>query len=180
MGLTVGVNGLTERFNSDEDFDGPRISKTEYNPGINILFGHNLHRNNFLYGWEIDIGTAGSRTKLRPEDGVGSPCTSKIEFLGHAKARFGYMIGDFLPYFNLGFSAGRFTHKFPEDSLISTDTSAGTTIGLGLEYALTEKFNLRAEWNLDKLSTISLSSGGDSLYVNPKVNSFKVGVSYKL
>lgn len=149
IGLNAGYGWNTQRFdfgggNSVEhDADGALLGGTI---GVNADFGE------WVAGFEGDLGWAGFRGSSAC--GVDVTCASKVDALGTARARVGYEIGDvlntnpLLAYATVGLAFGdtQFKTSGPGGDVYEGKIKGGWTAGGGFEYALGDRWSLKAEY----------------------------------
>jgi len=90
----------------------------------------------------------------------GAKLTSGYDWLGTARARTGIVVDRTLFFATGGFAAAGVQHSYSDllDNTASTSgTRTGWTAGAGVEYALTEKFSLKAEYLYVGLPSSSLT-----------------------
>jgi len=172
-----------------------------------LFFGYNWRFNRWLLGLEADIT---SSLKYRyeaherdAEDDYDEYIKHKMAWLLTIRPRVGYLISDSLMvYGTAGFASARMKTSIggtnrdlinPEDSFtfaghIGNRQVHGWTAGAGLEYAISKRWHLRAEYlyaRFQKKSSNLRASTSDGevvhhrSWIKPKLNQFRLGVSYQ-
>jgi outer membrane immunogenic protein len=135
--------------NPDElefDFDSDGIVG-----GVHV--GYNWQSGQFVFGAEADIAATGiDNTIDNPMiPGSGETFATNIDWFGTLRGRLGYAVDRFLPFVSGGLAFGDIESSYndPLDGVVSavaSDVVFGWTIGAGAEYALTDRWSLRAEY----------------------------------
>jgi len=106
------------------------------------LAGYNFQLGSIVAGVEADVGWIGRHSPIIPApDGSQRWDQFGVTWTGHVRGRFGYPIGDFLPFVAGGLAlAGYNVAHFRSDAsgsvlYTANDTRAGYTIGGGVEIA---------------------------------------------
>lgn len=89
-------------------------------------------------------------------------CSSKIDWLGSTRARAGYALDRFLPYFAVGVAYGQAKINTQFGTRFGGSNSyVGWTPGVGLEYAVSNHINVRAEYAYYDLghTTVTVDNG---------------------
>lgn len=139
-GFYLGINGGggwgRSAWDSADNFDlsGGVVGGTA---GVNWQAGPTV------FGIESDVdwsNMSGSTTTLCP-----AGCTTSNSWLGTVRGRLGYSFDRLLPYVTGGLAVGDIRASTPGLPGAS-QTNAGWTVGGGLEYALTNKWSVKAEY----------------------------------
>ena len=166
-GFYLGINGGGGWGRSQ--WDG--VGRFDVSGGlIGGTIGYNWQFGQAVVGIEGDIGWSGIRgstTALCP-----AGCDTRNHWLATARGRVGYSFDRFLPYLTAGLAFGDInatTPGFPGGSI----TTAGWTIGGGLEFGLAPNVSVKAEYLYVDLSNFNcgfncgLAANGDvSFYAN--------------
>jgi outer membrane immunogenic protein len=167
--------------------------------------GYNFQTGGFVWGAEADIDAADIKGETSLSGVAGgsvagtgaADITSKLNYLGTVRGRLGMPIADgrFAPYVAGGLAYGQV-----ESSLSANLTGVGSfagsrtvdrtgwTVGVGTDYAITDKISFRAEYMYVDLGTDNLLSGtipvggGDvtgTVGVKTTANIVRVGVNYR-
>jgi len=169
-------------------------SKSDIDGGIyGAHIGYNWQREHLVVGVEAGInGTDMSATSTvfeeNTENGVG--VKTELNWYATAVARLGYAEGSWLLYGFGGVAWGNVdtsTSVFPLGN--GSSDHVGWTAGLGIEYALSERLSIRAEYSHVDLGEESASLGTttfeegtltSSNKVDLSFDAVKIGASYKL
>jgi opacity protein-like surface antigen len=122
--------------------------------------GYNFQRGQFVGGIEADAGTSNSRgTAACPIQPLLYNCEDNVGALGTLTARFGYPWGRTLFYAKGGWAYGDVTAArtatFAEPGITlvgggevgrSTNWENGWTVGVGMEFAFTDRWSAKAEY----------------------------------
>lgn len=166
-GFYLGINGGGGWGRSQ--WDG--VGRFDVSGGlIGGTIGYNWQFGQAVVGIEGDIGwsgISGSTTVLCP-----AGCETRNHWLATARGRVGYSFDRFLPYLTAGLAFGDInatTPGFPGGSI----TTAGWTVGGGLEFGLLPNVSVKAEYLYVDLSNFNcgfncgLAANGDvSFYAN--------------
>ena len=126
---------------------------------LGLFAGYNFQSGNLVYGAELLVvdqsGDADDGDFLRPATADGST---------QIRGRIGYVYGDVLPYLAIGATSTRV--KVDHEGLgnpadFADDTASGTSIALGLDWALNEKSFVRFEVEDTSYSDDTLLFYGD-------------------
>ncbi|AGA64614.1 Omp25 [Liberibacter crescens BT-1] len=119
-------------------------------PAIGGFAGFNFQQENIVYGVEGDLGYAFKKKKLSfTIDGsptINVNAKGSTELYGSIRARLGYSLDRALVYATAGWSFSK--AKFTQDinSVINKKTFNGPTVGVGVDYAITDNIFARAEY----------------------------------
>lgn len=159
-----------------------------------ILAGYNFQNGKLVYGLEADItGLTGSasrtQTALFPVGGCCFTISQKVsaDWMATLRPRVGYAFDRALVYVTGGLAVAQL--KYIEQA---TDTAgdientniskvkAGYALGAGLEYALTDRWSLRAEYLYTNFGRMSADTQAFITYVapTPLIYSHRVDFSY--
>jgi outer membrane immunogenic protein len=111
--------------------------------------GYNWQINQFVLGAEGDIDWSGIRGQTNTFCAPG--CETRNHWLSTVRGRLGYAFDRILPYVTAGLAIGDINATvpgFPGGSV----TSAGWTVGAGLEYAIIGNVSVKAEYLFVSLS----------------------------
>jgi outer membrane immunogenic protein len=112
--------------------------------------GYNFQYGNFVFGPEIGFTGAAMDAAPLEYELSGNPIKHDLNWYASAVGRLGYAQGGFLFYGFGGVAWSRVETDFPnaanlEDARDAT-TFVGWTAGVGVEYALSDRFSLRLEY----------------------------------
>jgi outer membrane immunogenic protein len=163
--FTGGAQGFTEnRGSGDLDNDGGEVGG---------LVGYNWQFNCWVFGIEASgaylFAQESSDTGIfAPGDDVSSlhiASSFKTHYLATFAPRFGYAWGRFLPYVTGGLAVGDLDYaqhlRFPDESGEggqTRQTNAGWMVGGGLQYALTDHWSVRAQYEYIDLGNVQFDS----------------------
>src|SRR5712692_9800194 len=166
-GFYLGINGGGGWGRSQ--WDG--IDRFNVSGGlIGGTIGYNWQINQFVLGVEGDIDWSGIRGSTTTLCAVG--CDTRNHWLGTVRGRLGYAFDRFLPYLTAGLVLGDINATrpaFPGGSI----TTAGWTVGGGIEVGIVSNVSVKAEYLYVDLSNFNcglncgLTAAGDvSFYAN--------------
>ncbi|WP_244422703.1 outer membrane protein [Liberibacter crescens] len=125
-------------------------------PAIGGFAGFNFQQENIIYGVEGDLGYAFKKKKISynliPDDGsatINVNAKVNTELYGSIRARLGYSLDRALVYATAGwsFSKAKSTQDVSNgDSVTTKKTFKGPTVGVGVDYAITDNIFARAEY----------------------------------
>ncbi|QPC93349.1 outer membrane protein [Mesorhizobium sp. INR15] len=137
--------------------------------------------------WQFDQAVIGGEADLNyaridgnADLGVGNPLGTKINWFGSVNAKAGFSMDRMLVYGIGGIAfAGIETSQAP--SLAETKTSVGWTIGAGVDYALTDKFVVGAQYRYYDFGSEHFDTPDPFVDrdQNVKLNTVGVNLSYK-
>jgi outer membrane immunogenic protein len=154
--------------------------------------GYNRQYGALVYGIEADVSFANGRESLRletvPPDDFAR---AKIGTFGTVTGRLGYAASRWMPYVKGGLAFGEVRVSAGDliggtgavdltDETSKSATRTGWTVGAGLEWAMTNNWTLKAEYNFVDLG--SFKSGnldGDVFKHSLDMHVAKFGVNYK-
>lgn len=118
--------------------------------------------------------------------------TSEPKWLATATGRFGYADNDVLVYGKAGvaFTSVDYTQDVFRPHLVSnvvivdshqilTDTRVGFTVGVGIEYGMTENFSVKAEYDFLDFGTRTYNFVQTPVSITSDVHVFTVGFNYR-
>jgi outer membrane immunogenic protein len=141
-----------------------------------------------VYGFEADF----QGSSLGGKDSfAGDRVYGDLSWFGTVRGRLGYVVGDVLPYFAAGLVYGQVHARFapapgavgpPGGSKIALDV--GWTLGGGIEYALSSRWSVHAEYEFLGLPTEPIAIPGTNRYPAPYhfdagVHLVRLGLNYK-
>ena len=132
--------------------------------------GYNWQINQFVLGAEADIDWSGISGQTNTFCAPG--CQTRNHWLSTVRGRLGYAFDRILPYVTAGLAVGDINASlpgFPGGSV----TSAGWTVGAGIEYAVVGNVSVKAEYLFVSLSDFNcglncglVGNGNVSFYSN--------------
>jgi outer membrane immunogenic protein len=132
--------------------------------------GYNFQAGRIVYGVEADFSWTGQSDSIalsgdtRPaffntEDfSYNETTAAKLRYMGTVRGRFGYTVGQLLPYVTGGFAWGRMSmdtnwllHQFNQVANLpfagsESHTHVGWTLGAGFEYAFADRWSAKVEY----------------------------------
>lgn len=158
--------------------------------------GYNWQRGAFVFGVEGDIevshiGDLFARFANPPGAANFIAAQKYLDYFSTIRARVGYASGNFLVYGTGGLAYGYVHNQVVTNGVADDHRDAGETgyaVGGGVEYAITPRFSLKAEYQyIDfgsyKLSAPVLPPNGVTITTSTLENSFntvRVGINYHL
>ncbi|MCC6775535.1 MAG: porin family protein [Hyphomicrobiales bacterium] len=139
-GFYLGINGGAGWGGSQ--WDG--VDKFSVSGGlIGGTLGYNWQFGQLVAGIEGDIDWSGIGGSTNVNCLFG--CETRNHWLGTARARVGYAFDRFLPYLTAGLAIGDIAATTPGWPAGST-TTAGWTIGAGIEFGIVSNVSIKAEY----------------------------------
>lgn len=166
----------------------PRGYLAGVHAGYNSQFSNGL-----VLGGEADLsysasdGSGGAYLVL-PWGNVPDPdlrVDAKVKWTGSARARLGYAMDRLLPYVTAGVAVARIeSDLFVAGNSVQprNDTLVGWSLGMGAEYAVTEKVSLRAEYRYSDYGAHASNLphfGNLPATMDLKAQDVRFGISYK-
>ncbi|CAN7547124.1 outer membrane protein [Mesorhizobium caraganae] len=147
-----------------------------------VYAGYNYQMsNNIVIGAELDIVYANvdgsGQVFLAPGVPAGVSATEELNWSGAARLRLGYAADRFLPYIAGGVAFGDIDISNDNGPGSFGDTFTGWTIGVGLDYAMTDNLLLRAEYRYTDFGSESFEDFASD--VDLKTNEVRLGIAYK-
>lgn len=147
-----------------------------------VYAGYNYQMsNNIVIGAELDVVYANvdgsGQVFLAPGVPAGASATEELNWSGAARLRLGYAADRFLPYIAGGVAFGDIDISNDNGPGSFGDTFTGWTIGVGLDYAMTDNLLLRAEYRYTDFGSESFEDFASD--VDLKTNEVRLGIAYK-
>jgi outer membrane immunogenic protein len=123
-------------------------------PSTSETFGYNFQSSNFVFGLEGSLAAANFDGKFTasysPAATVGG-WTPNMNWLGTVTGKFGYSVGQWLPYVKGGFAAAEVGSPLQGagqqlGAFTQGTTTGGWTAGVGFEYQFSPKWSLGLEY----------------------------------
>lgn len=157
---------------SSGDMDMAPFGLFDYEDGraTGAFLGYNLQRGNLVYGGELSYasvtGMVFSDATLGDDDTVDS--------LLELRGRVGYSLGNALLYGAAGLARGTYTLN-----TIDSPTASGTSLGLGLDYRMTDQVFLGLDYTRRTMSGTN-ENPGNTFDFDSAINSLslRVGMSF--
>jgi outer membrane immunogenic protein len=135
--------------------------------------------------WQFDQAVVGGEAELNyasidgaAEAGPGNSIGSQIHWFGSVNAKAGFAMDRLLVYGIGGVAfAGIETSQDSASSFAKTRTNAGWTVGAGVDYALTDKFVVGAQYRYYDFGKEHFDAPDDFLDSNQDVKLHTVGVN---
>jgi outer membrane immunogenic protein len=148
-------------------------------------FNYQFPSSNFVLGGEADFdGSTVEGTYSPPSVPLGT-VSSKLDWLGTARARLGLAFGNILPYVTGGFAYGHVDTYSPVGGVLPSfsidQTLTGWTAGAGLEYAITHNLSFKTEYLYVDLSNQGFQVPGSAAThtTHPTLNVVRAGLDWK-
>lgn len=174
-GSYIGLHGGYGWADSDRFVSGNTYSLKPDGWFGGIQGGYNwVYAPNMLFGFEIDSAWGDLK-----KNGVGSntaPATAKIDDLGTARFRLGYIAGDMLYYGTAGaaYAQEKFTSAAGNNARLD---HLGWVVGAGVEYRFAPQWTAKLEYNYADLGDYKYSFGSQKTS-DLTLQTVKVGINY--
>jgi outer membrane immunogenic protein len=132
-----------------------------YQNGYNWVFGNGL-----VVGYESEFNYADVRATNSGAFLAGVGASSRMQWFGAERLRFGYAFGRFLPYITGGLAYGKvrpYGQQWANGFVFPSSQSvwqAGFAVGAGLEYAILDNWTVKAEYLFTRMKGASGASIG--------------------
>lgn len=145
--------------------------------------GYNWQVEHLLLGIEADIQLSG----LKDDDNVTQlgttvSSTSDVKWFGTVRPRVGFVIDRALVYGTGGFAFGGVDYTLsstvPASTVRRDTTYAGWTAGGGVEYAFTDKWSGKLEYQFIDLGRKTVGNGTISTEATPNFHTIRAGLNY--
>ena len=168
-----------------DQIGGPGFIDTDPDGFLGGVYGGYNYQmsNNIVIGAELDIVYANvdgsGQVFLAPGFPApgGATFSEELNWSGAARLRLGYAADRFLPYIAGGVAFGDIDISNDNGPGSFGDTFTGWTIGVGLDYAMTDNLLLRAEYRYTDFGSESFEDFGSE--VDLKTNEVRFGIAYK-
>lgn len=134
------------------------------------FIGYNLQRGNLVYGGELAYASVSGMMLSDPDLGGDDTLDSLLELRG----RLGYSLGNALIYGAFGLTKGNYTiNTFDKPTL------SGTSLGLGLDYKMTDQVFLGLDYTRRKMDGVN-DNPANAFEFDTPVNalSLRLGLSF--
>jgi outer membrane immunogenic protein len=140
--------------------------------------GYNYQFRQAVFGVEGDIDWSGIRGSTTTA-GCPAGCTTSDSWLSTVRGRVGYAADRFMPYITGGGAFGNINASAPGGG--GSTTSAGWTVGAGLEFAIAGNWTAKAEYLYVDLGKFNcgIGCGAASDNVSFTTNLIRGGVNYR-
>ncbi|MER9920119.1 MULTISPECIES: outer membrane protein [unclassified Mesorhizobium] len=168
-----------------DEIGGPGFVDTDPDGFLGGVYaGYNYQMsNNIVIGAELDVVYANVDGSGQVFSAPGIPipggiATEELNWSAAARLRLGYAVDRFLPYIAGGVAFGDVDISNNGGGPSFGDTLTGWTIGVGLDYAMTDNLLLRGEYRYTDFGTESFG-GLVNADVDLKTNEVRFGIAYK-
>lgn len=141
VGAQIGQNRTELELRYDDGVTNERTSDDFDNTAYGAFAGVNAQNGNWVMGAEIDLNYNDANDRYTV---LGEPLEVGIDYSGSVRGRVGYSFGDALVYGALGVAGTRAYIEY--DGEKETETIAGVTGAVGMDYAFGENLFGRAEY----------------------------------
>lgn len=140
--------------------------------GYNAVFGR------MLLGVEADV--QGADINDSTSSGLGSAST-QIDWFGTVRGRVGFVSDRTLIYATAGYAWADVETKFatPGLAVSGNDTLDGYVVGGGVEYALTDNWSTKLEYQYVDLESTRFGIGSTGTNIDPDFHTVRVGLNYR-
>ena len=172
-GPYIGINGGWGFGRSDFSAPFPTGSFDTSGGLVGGTLGYNYQMdNNVVFGVEGDIDWSDIRGSAAC---AGTTCETRNNWLGTARGRLGYALGNFMPYVTGGLAVGDIKSSIA--GFGDTDeTKAGWTAGGGIEAHISGPWSAKLEYMYVDLGRGGSVLGSDSKF---QTNIVRAGLNYK-
>lgn len=140
-----------------------------------VYAGYNWQVSRFILGLEADVNLNNNK-KTGTVGALGS-VTTKTSWSAGIKGRVGLPIDRFMPYLSVGVAAS--DYHITANGQKKKSNVASLTLGGGLEYAVTDRINLRADYTIRGLDNKTRSYAGTPVKSTAASQQIMIGLSYK-
>jgi len=180
-GIYVGANGgygwgKAHVTNALADF----TTNSQYGWLAGVTLGYNMQTGVWVWGLEGDIDYAFIKGNASNAATCGaSSCEVKNTWVATARGRVGYAMDRWMPYVTGGaaFSGA----KMSTSTGSNTKTTAGWTVGGGIEYGISRDWSVKAEYLYADLGKATCDAGvcGVETTFRPRINMVRAGVNVR-
>jgi outer membrane immunogenic protein len=145
-GFYVGINGGGGWGRSD--WSGPLGSTDSFDLSGGLVggtIGYNWQMGQWVFGLEGDLDWTNIRGSTSSGICAGTSCETRNDWLGTARARFGYAFDRIMPYVTGGLAFGNVKTELAGVGS-SDETQAGWTLGGGAEFAIAGPWTAKVEY----------------------------------
>lgn len=173
MGSTAWYSDFLDDFADPGDWDGTPVTLT---------LGHDWQRGRLVFGLALD-GTFGDVTSTTTTDnpvfacaGLGN-CITEISNAYAVRARAGVAFDRALIYGTAGFASGQVTVSAPLflPTPLESARMNGWTAGVGLQYAVTDRFSVTTEYLHTDLGTLNFGPCATFCSVDTSYSTLRIG-----
>ncbi|WP_137132905.1 outer membrane protein [Rhizobium sp. FY34] len=138
--------------------------------GGGVYGGYNMQSGKIVYGAEADLG-------YNDQKGTANGVTGEEKLNGSVRARLGYDLNPFMVYGTAGLAVG--DHEVSSAAGSDSKTTAGYTVGAGVETFVTNNITARVEYRYTDYQDKNYNLGGTTVSRGFDDHSVKVGVGVK-
>lgn len=176
-GFYAGINGGGAFGSSYWDLAGNSFNTAGWLAGATL--GYNMQFNRMVLGLEgdFDIADISGNAAI---NGCAAGCSIRSNAMGTARARIGYTVDRFLPYFTGGIAYGHL--RMAEVGFGTTSKwQAGYTVGAGMETVLVPGWTVKGEYLFVDYGNFSCSPvcGTPAQKVDYYTNIWRLGMNYR-
>lgn len=151
--------------------------------GGGLTAGYNYQSGSLVAGLEADVALSGMRDSIDSAVFRGTHAETKMPWLVTVRPRVGYAFDRALIFATAGLAVGGLdtdiTATAPAGVLHKSTTRAGLAAGAGIEYAVTDKISLKAEYMYVNLKSDRYDFGPYSTKVVGESHNGRVGINYR-
>lgn len=141
VGAQIGQNRTDLELRYDDGVTDERGSDDFDNTAYGAFAGVNAQNGNWVMGAEIDLNYNDANDRYTV---LGEPLEVGMDYSGSVRGRLGYSFGNALVYGALGVAGTRAYIEYDDEK--ETETLAGVTGAVGMDYAFGENLFGRAEY----------------------------------
>jgi outer membrane immunogenic protein len=188
LGFGDRIDNVLDNINEEVGINFASLFQSEYDVNGAIYgahVGYNFQRGNLVFG--LEAGINGSDIDGSTDVLVFGKSERELDWYATATARLGYAVDKVLFYGFGGVAWGTIntTLSVPllNASVSGESEHVGWTAGLGVEYAMTERFSVRVEYSHvdfgEETATLDLGRFSVDDEVDMSIDAIKIGASYK-
>jgi outer membrane immunogenic protein len=180
-GLYVGLNGgiVWNRYNwtntagiTSGDFNGSGSL-------FGVTLGYNRQVNNIVFGLEGDWDWSGSKATAT-NAACGGTCQTEARWLSTLRGRLGFAWDRTLLYVTGGVAWAKFTPStVPAVAGLTDYTQAGWTLGGGVEFAVADRWTVKAEYLYVGLRTSPVFFAPTGVTTTNRMSVARIGLNYR-
>jgi outer membrane immunogenic protein len=189
LGVFAGGTWARDRWSSDETSPAAGapidLNSNDFTGGG--LIGANLQMGRWVWGAELDVGFLnGGRTLNFDNMADVQSIKSEINWNGHARLRFGYDGGRFMPFIagGLAFAETDATFVAGSETERHNQLRTGASLGAGVDFLLRDNWLGRVEYIYDRYNSASFGAlgptGGDSEHFDLQTSTVRGALILKL
>lgn len=140
--------------------------------------GYNLVSGRVLFGIEADVQGADISDSTAAPPGAAAD----VNLFGTVRGRLGFVSDRTLIYATGGYAWGDVDSTFIDSNNVAvsdSDMLHGYVVGGGMEYALTDNWSTKLEYQYVDLEDRRLGLGGESTKIDPDFHTVRAGLNYR-